>query len=493
MNSILFYHRDFSPRVQPGYDFKVQHLTWSDAGGPETALLEAPGWDDPAEALARGLPDLLRCPLTVLDEAGMPAWWGWVQRVELRWAGVSAAWDLSGMVNRAAAVYAAPAAPGPWTTALQVTPWVDDAASQARFGVKESLLRVDSTSLAAASAARDRLLAESAWPAARIIPGQSATAPRLRLTALGWQHTFDWALAPRTDGLVEYAPAGGVLQALGASSAVTALAQSISFTQAGLYPRIWLRAGRKGAPADSLRVAIHADSGGTPAASPLTSLLVSGSTLNPSPGWELFTLPAAIGFNPGETGWIVLSRSGSPSAANYYELALDEGAYYPGGEVKIHDGSAWAARSPQADLCFRLEAVENAGDSLARVLNPAAGGGGQFLTGVQAYASPGVLLPVPRGDFATCGDLFRSALAGAEPTVALVTPERVLRVEPRPSDPDRLLDAHGRLLNLNGQPLPLHQACAGHWAVFAPGVLDAPVYIRRTVWTEKAGLRIEMR
>ncbi len=488
MNSILLYHRDFSSRVQPGFDWQVQRLEWSDAGGPETAVLSAE-CPDPVEALARGLPDLLRCPLTVQDESGMPAWWGYIERIELGWPGVSAVWELSGMVNRAAALYAVPSAPGPWTTAVQITPWRDDPASQARFGVKESLLRVDSTSLAATSAARNRLLDESAWPAVRILTAR-ASAPRVRLTACGWQHTFDWSLAPRSDGLVEYTPAGGVPQALGASVAVTALAQSVSFTQTGLYPRLWLRAGRKGAPADSLRVAIHADAGGSPAASPLTSLLISGSSLGAAPAWELFTLPAAIGFNPGEVGWVVLSRSGSPSAANYYEVELDEGAFYPGGQLKVHDGSAWAARSPGADIGFRLEAVENAGDGLARILNPTAGGGGQFLTGVQATASPGVLIPVPRGDFVTCGDLFRAALTGAEPTVALVTPERVLRVGPRPADPDRLLDAHGRLLNLNGSPLPLHQACAGHWALFAPGTLDAPVYIQRVVWREERGLGI---
>lgn len=483
MNSILLYHRDFSTRVQPGLGWQVQRLEWSDAGGPETALLSAE-LADPALALARGLPDLLRCPLSVLDESGMPAWWGYVERIELAWTGVSAVWDLANMFNRTAALYAGPPAPGPWTKAVQITPWRDDPASQARYGIKEGLARVETASLAAAIAARDRLLDESAWPAVRINPARAA-APRVLLTARGWQHTFDWALAPRTHGLAEYTPAGGLPQALGASAAVTALAQSVSFTQTGMYPRIWLRAGRKGAPTDSLRVAMHADAGGSPAASPLTSLLVSGSTLGAAPGWELFTLPAAIGFNPGETGWVVLSRSGSPSAANYYEVELDEGAYYPGGQVKVHDGSAWAARSPAADLCFRLEAVENAGDSLARIFNPAAGAGGQFLTGVQATASPGVLIPVPRGDFVTCGDLFRAALNGAEPTVALVTPERVLQVGPRPSDPDRLLDGNGRLLNINGQPLPLHMACAGHWAAFAPGTLDAPVYIRRVGWTEE--------
>lgn len=114
---VLFDQRDFSPRSQPDIAWQVEELTWHAVGGPDTARLRADfsaqPLADPAHWFGRGLLDLLRCPLQVLDETGMPAWWGYVSRLEIIWQGVSVAWDLDQLANRVGVAYAHPAPPGP--------------------------------------------------------------------------------------------------------------------------------------------------------------------------------------------------------------------------------------------------------------------------------------------------------------------------------------------------------------------------------------------
>ncbi len=487
----IFQNRDFTRRAQPSIQWQVQRLEWNARGGPESAVLKADDVRDAGVLLAQGAVDLLRCPLEVLDNYGMPAWWGMVQRIELALAGMSAAWDLDALANRVAVLYTASSASTPWSSRWQLTPWADDAASQSRFGVRERILRLPQADTASAMAARDRLLAQAAWPAPSLAVLVDGGSPHLLLTAKGWQHSFDWITAPQNDGQLEYTPAGGVHQALGASSSVTALGQSLTLTQAGAYGRIWLRVGRQGAPGDALRVALHADQGGSPAATAISSVLTPASSLHASPQWELFNFPAAVRFNAGESLWVVITRSASPSSVNYYEVDLDEGAYYPGGLCKVHNGSSWGPRTPAADLCLRLEASETRAEELARVLQCAPGKGGQFLSAVQVDGLAGAqLTPVPRSDFVSCGDVFSEILQTETDRAAFISPERVLTFRPRPAQPTCRLDEHGRLTQLSGAPLPLHQACTPQLALFAPGVLDAPLHVQKCIYTPTGSLRI---
>lgn len=125
------------------------------------------------------------------------------------------------------------------------------------------------------------------------------------------------------------------------------------------------------------------------------------------------------------------------------------------------------------------------------MLQCAPGKGGQFLAAVQADGLSGTpLTPIPRSDFVSCGQVFSKVLQAQADQTAFISPERVLTFRARPVQPTCRLDENGCLTQLNGAPLPLHQACSAQLAMFAPGVLDAPTHVQKCTYTPAGGLRI---
>lgn len=108
-----------------------------------------------------------------------------------------------------------------------------------------------------------------------------------------------------------------------------------------------------GSPGDNLVCGLYADSAGAPGGL-LDSASIAGSAIPTEMGWVEFTMSNTDSLTYGTTYWIVLSRSGSNSLAKYYLVDLDEDTPYSGGQVKVHNGTAWAARSPAADMPFRV-------------------------------------------------------------------------------------------------------------------------------------------
>jgi hypothetical protein len=76
----------------------------------------------------------------------------------------------------------------------QMTAFVDDLASQSRFGIKEYIVSGNNVELAAAERLRDSFLAEHAWPQLERVGVGHEGQPYLEGVAIGYGLTTDWQL-----------------------------------------------------------------------------------------------------------------------------------------------------------------------------------------------------------------------------------------------------------------------------------------------------------
>jgi len=116
---------------------------------------------------------------------------------------------------------------------------------------------------------------------------------------------------------------------------------------------------RVNSPSDSIRLLFMADNGGTPG-TVLETVDIAGTDVSDQAGnTELFKLSNTRTFQPGVYFWIHLQRTGAHDPGNYYVVEVDEDQGYTRGNLLVWDGTGWIARTPQADLIFRmLGAVE---------------------------------------------------------------------------------------------------------------------------------------
>jgi len=111
-------------------------------------------------------------------------------------------------------------------------------------------------------------------------------------------------------------------------------------------------------------------------------------------------------------------------------VQVDEGLGYAGGALRVWNGSGWIARTPDADLHFRV----GGGQETTRQLKTLAASsvGGQFLQGVRMETGSGVYSsPFQDGSRTALQVISRLLAAGTwtgQQLSAVVTPQRWLKV-----------------------------------------------------------------
>lgn len=482
---------DFSrPLALDGITFSVQRLEWALPGGAARALIRADG------TLPRlwGLAERLRCPVTVYDETVSPAWWGYLAAVQVQDGRLRVDASLERLGNRLAVRYLRSPAGGSGGGETVQTAWADDPASQARFGVREQLLHLAEATDSAAAAYRDQSLERSkAVTASASLAGEPVERPCALLTCLGWWDTLSWRHYAQAAGQEGHLFEGAGVQALGAAAANTRLAQGWQADAAGFWEveEAWVKVRKVGSPTDAFKLDVCADSGGAPG-SVLSSASLPASSLPADYRWVGFSLGTRLAPAAGSAYWLVASRTGSLDAANHYRLQVDESLGYSRGVLRLWNGSAWSARSPDADLNFALRGSSQTTDQIAQMA--AATAGGQFLAGVW-IETPSALRASPyRSGEASAGEeieaLLRLGTAAGIELLAEITPQRILHVfaKPSASAADLLLLPSGRLTHPDGSPLALSERVVGRWArlaapALASGTLASasPLFIDR--WT----------
>lgn len=145
------------------------------------------------------------------------------------------------------------------------------------------------------------------------------------------------------------------------------IAQAFETDTAWTLTRVAVKVRRMGAPSDSFRIGIYADSGGVPG-SLLAFNETLGSALFTELTWTEFAFATPVALSAGTTYYVQIRRTGAANLSDGYEIAVDEDLGYSDGVMKLYNGAAWVTRSPDADMPFRVIGEISSTAQLAKAL-----------------------------------------------------------------------------------------------------------------------------
>lgn len=315
--------------------------------------------------------------------------------------------------------------------------------------------------------------------------------PGVTTSAAGPAVTIDQGHSVGVAGALttEYPSASVTLTALG-----TIVAQSFTLpvNVPFLLAEVYVRVKRVGTPADSLVVAIRADSAGGPAAGTLESVGTVGTTLGEDMAWLKSTFARTNTLVYGATYWLTVSRSGSNDPVNYYMVDLSEDAAYADGVFKLWNGSGWASRAPNVDMPFQVWSHRQTTDQIADMLTA----GGQFFAAQDIPVASGRYSRQYRNSDQTTKaeieKLMQAGVAGGRRLLASVGRDRAVHIFEEPvynSDSAPLLTENNVILEASGAaPWEPGKLPAGMWLTLTdelPG--DAAVFIERAEFDATSG------
>ena len=347
---VTFHARDFS-RVTPLPQINLEVVSFSKIaiGGPETATLEATAQLKDLQTLLA----LLRCPVEIHDEHAAPLWYGYLERIEIPIGPLTLTADLANLVNRAAVAYTLSALGDAAPVERETTAWAQDDDSVSLYGIKEELYPLTDVSAAAATAERDRQLADHANPAGRL-SGRSASMISARLTCRGWFNTLAWRFVEIPVQLIaSYETIGALSLPLGQATTAEHIYQSFNSGPGFDLKHIEVFAAKVGTPSAGMRVSIYNDNGGEPGTTIATKTLAEAD-IPTTAAYTRFTLAAAAGetLAPATLYWLGIDRVSTPESAHYYTVGTDAAATYADGSALV-DYNGYLA--PQTyDLAFKL-------------------------------------------------------------------------------------------------------------------------------------------
>ncbi|MDI6769733.1 MAG: choice-of-anchor R domain-containing protein [Anaerolineales bacterium] len=450
----------FLPRIE----WQVERLRWHAVGGPDEATIRASGPEMDLWECA----ELLRCPIEVHDR-NQPVWWGYVEAVKLHKHRLAISVSVETMSNQVKVTYTEMKVGGV-SGGRASTAWTGDDLSRSIYGTKEKIV---SLSQGNQDQATKRLTAELAgrkYPLVdlELLAGGETEQGYAEITCRGWWHTMSWVYWDNPGGKVVYEELGGGLQSLGDHSSRQMLA--MSFTAVGSNwgaETIQLRMKRENSPGDNLLVYLSANNGGIPG-TVLASASMPGANVDENLNWHEFNLSPRVAMNNGTTYWIVIERSGAINASNYYRIGVNESLGYAGGVLRIWNGSSWVARSPDADMNFRVGGTQETSDQIKEILED--GAKGQFFTGVDIDAASGVFTsPFRDGDqtaMTVLEELMKSGGANGRRLLASVDIYRRVRIyeEPAAGEKDYFITSDGVMSDFLNKPLDKVRYPVGVWA-----------------------------
>jgi len=130
---------------------------------------------------------------------------------------------------------------------------------------------------------------------------------------------------------------------------------------------IVINAKKFGNPTDHLVVAFAEDSTGAPGAI-LDIVQISGENIYRSQRKIVFSMNNSAEMSPANTYWIIISRSGSPSPTDYYEVSIEEHED-GGGTLLLFDGDSWITRQVAGHLPFEIWGHIETVSQIARIID----------------------------------------------------------------------------------------------------------------------------
>lgn len=485
MFSISLSSRDGAAWLPPlPLTWSVERMSWRAVGGPWTARLRA---ESPHLNTLWQLAERLGCGLTLFD-AREAAWWGYFSALELHTQGQVVRLALDGMSNQVAVAYHE-RTPNAWVGPRQQSPWVADAASIARYGEKQRVFTLDSAEADATSAVAyaATLLHCYAGPQITTLAG-SGPEQYAVVEGRGWWEHLDWRFYSDPRGLESHQSSGSVAVGIGGQPAAARVAQAfrVGTAEGWTANEVWLKLRRNHA-ADTLLLELHDGEPSAPGEACLARASLPAAQINEDLTWTRFALDTPVALQPGRTLWLVLSRSGAIDPNGFVQVAADEDAGYPRGELRLWNGSTWAVRTPDADLHFQVLGMEETSAQIAHLLNAA-----DCLHGVRIETASGIQARLYRDGTrrarAEVEALLQGGTAGGQRLLARITPERtaVIYAQPAGEQAALVLSPGGQITRLDGHALAPGEPPAGQWArlgaLTSPGCAPHLLFIESCAW-----------
>ena len=462
-------------------DYKVIRYSWNVIGGPEFATIEASGkeidlWD---------LVERLRCPVTIYSDKGNALWWGYVAEISLQVGQLAVGVSIDTMANRIAVAYAEVGLGEESSGSRQTTDWAEDADSITEYGIKELLQSVSGGTDAYADAALAMLLASRKYPQPniRLATGGAKTAT---ITCRGWWDTLAWKYAPVPTRLAyAYYPPGSLLgwttnAPIGRDDDddIQALAQSIAVGPTALnVQQVAIRVDKVGAPSDNLRIALWTNPDDAAPGTELASKTIAGSAIGTTPAWITVSLDDAIELTEETSVFIVVDRTGTLDADNYYRLYLDVTGQYELGLMLQKAADTWSA-GPAMDMPFML--YTNDIIETSQQVRSLASQFGQFLSAVDLDVASGISTESYRDGDATARfemeELLKMGTSNYRRMLASIDAGRRLRIYEEPASASPwLLSREGKLSDSLDNDIDRETCPVGMWARLKdviPGSVD---------------------
>lgn len=194
--SVEIYDRNFEPAGTRGLRLEVERYSAAAVGGPEEAQLRA--WGD--ETGLWDVLDWLRYWVIIRNENHTAVWWGYLAEAEVTLPVMAVGMSVEAVRNKVRVAYTLRAADG--SQERGTTAWLEDAPSQAKYGVHEETLSIgDVASVAVAEARRWTYLQQRRYPVRNLRMEKGEVGARLVCRGL-WS-TLGWRSYTTDVGLIQ--------------------------------------------------------------------------------------------------------------------------------------------------------------------------------------------------------------------------------------------------------------------------------------------------
>lgn len=282
---------------------------------------------------------------------------------------------------------------------------------------------------------------------------------------------------------------------------VTAYGQRVYQTFALGYNDTWtvnaveLRVRAVGAPSDSLRVSLYTDSAGAPGTL-LEQATIAGSSLTDGIEWVSIPFANTTALAYGTTYGLVIDRTGTMDADDFYEVEIDTDAGYSRGALWLYDGTAY--QSATGDLIFRCLGATDTATQIAGVVSAA----GIEIDTTLVESVSGIYALQYRGDDERAMSIIDDMLAQGTSTggrlLATTVSGQIVRIYAQPAVTSRLwVWREGTLLAAAGAPALPGWLPVGVWVhlddVLLTGVWAglSPLFVERASFQPGKGWKLE--